>query len=366
MSMASTTNGQNGDHQVDGKKKEEDNTVKQALILLGYVGAIYACYLYYGILQEDIQHGHYGEDKKDRFSYSWFLVFIQCIVNGLFALLLCSITPQPEDRVPKWQYFKISFSYIFAMFSSNASLVYVSYPTQALAKCCKLIPVMLSRIVINRVTYKPREYANVLLITAGISMFMMMGKSKLADSSSTSLMGIFFLGVSLALDAYTGPAQEKAVAKYGISSNQMQLWLNVFAVLIVAVALVVTGEGIEATLFCIKYPHVLNKIFLFALCSAVGQAVILSAVFRFNSLVVTTITTTRKFFTVLFSVLLFGHQLNIYQWLGVVMVFTSLFFDMYWKNQSGSSRHGHTTRHTTNSQQTNHSNTNGDSRPHNN
>ena len=40
------------------------------------------------------------------------------------------------------------------------------------------------------------------------------------------------------------------------------------------------------------------------------------------------VTTTRKFFTVLFSVLFFGNTLIARQWLGAVLVFSGLFADM--------------------------------------
>jgi UDP-galactose transporter B1 len=41
------------------------------------------------------------------------------------------------------------------------------------------------------------------------------------------------------------------------------------------------------------------------------------------------VTTTRKFFTVLFSVLFFGNVLIGRQWFGAILVFTGLFADMF-------------------------------------
>ncbi len=80
----------------------------------------------------------------------------------------CVIDPRTDAASRR----QISFSYIGAMFSSNLSLKFVSYPTQArrrpwhasaadrrgqaLAKCCKLIPVMLMRIIVNKKVYTLR------------------------------------------------------------------------------------------------------------------------------------------------------------------------------------------------------------------
>ena len=55
---------------------------------------------------------------------------------------------------------------------------------------------------------------------------------------------------------------------------------------------------------------------LFSVLSALGQNFILMTLYRFDSLVLTTITTTRKFFTILASVVWFGHSLGFWQWTG--------------------------------------------------
>ena len=51
----------------------------------------------------------------------------------------------------------------------------------------------------------------------------------------------------------------------------------------------------------------------------------------------TTVTTTRKFFTILVSVVMYGHKLNQNQWLSVLVVFMGLsgeVVDKYHKKQS--------------------------------
>jgi solute carrier family 35 (UDP-galactose transporter), member B1 len=49
----------------------------------------------------------------------------------------------------------------------------------------------------------------------------------------------------------------------------------------------------------------------------------------FGPLPCSVVTTTRKFFTVLFSVIFFGNSLTNRQWLGTVLVFSGLFADMF-------------------------------------
>ena len=62
-----------------------------------------------------------------------------------------------------------------------------------------------------------------------------------------------------------------------------------------------------------------------------GQTFIFYTLKHFNSLVLATITTTRKFFTILASVFLFGHALISEQWIGVALVFLGLVLELYQK-----------------------------------
>merc|ERR1712224_1071640 len=61
---------------------------------------------------------------------------------------------------------------------------------------------------------------------------------------------------------------------------------------------------------------------------SVGQKFIFLCISWYSSLVTTTITTTRKFFTILFSVLYFGHSFTVGQWTSVLLVFGGLYLSI--------------------------------------
>lgn len=298
--------------------------LRTALEVILCSSAIYVCFIGYGLLQEKMYSTKYGPEGE-KFDHSLFLVFVQCIGNALFAFIIAFFTGGIKATVPVHEYMGISFSYIGAMFASNYALAFMSYPAQALAKSCKLIPVMLMRILVLGKKYKIREYLQVVLITAGICLFMMAessGKaSKHGGSSSsthkeTSWFGLGLCCISLILDGYTGPTQESINHKYKPSMAQMMFWLNFWAILMVAIALLFTGQMWTGLSFCTRFPTFIPQALLFSLLSAMGQASILFTLLRFNSLIVVTITTTRKFFTILASVLLYGHMMNLSQWSG--------------------------------------------------
>ena len=62
----------------------------------------------------------------------------------------------------------------------------------------------------------------------------------------------------------------------------------------------------------------------FAVCSAAGQGFIFFTISTFDSLVSTTVTTTRKIFSVLLSIFTKGHQLNSQGWLGIGLAFLGI------------------------------------------
>jgi solute carrier family 35 (UDP-galactose transporter), member B1 len=81
-------------------------------------------------------------------------------------------------------------------------------------------------------------------------------------------------------------------------------------------------------------------IFLFCLCGAVGQNYIFLTISRFGALTNTTITTTRKFMSIVVSSVISGNPLYSKQWGSVAMVFLGLSVQIYlkWKRKKGRDR----------------------------
>lgn len=80
-------------------------------------------------------------------------------------------------------------------------------------------------------------------------------------------------------------------------------------------------ELYAATAFIRRNPSVGNAIVGFAACGAIGQIFIYYTLSHFSSLLLVTVTVTRKMLTMMLSVLWFGHRLSSMQWVGVGLVF---------------------------------------------
>ncbi|XP_066969920.1 solute carrier family 35 member B1 isoform X2 [Macrobrachium rosenbergii] len=242
--------------------------------------------------------------------------------------MLKFVLNQGEDTTQRVYYASCSLTYLLAMVSSNMALQWVNYPTQVVGKSCKPIPVMILGVIIGRKSYPWRKYLFVLMIVIGVAMFIYKDSKATSSTSSSGIdLGEILLLLSLTMDGLTGAVQERMIAESKTKSGHMMLNMNLFSIAYLAVALLVTGELFTFATFVQRFPEVLSKMMMFSVCSAFGQFFIFLMVSDFGPLPCSIVTTTRKFFTVLGSVLFFGNVLSDRQWIGTSLVFTGLTLD---------------------------------------
>ena len=103
------------------------------------------------------------------------------------------------------------------------------------------------------------------------------------------------------------------------------LYTNLSGAIIAFAFAIVTGQIASGIEFCAKYPNVLKAIVSYSFASAVGQNFIYYTITSFDVLVLTTVTTTRKIFSTVYSVFRNPNQtLTSLQWTGCFIVFAFL------------------------------------------
>lgn len=236
---------------------------------------------------------------------------------------------EKEDKTHYGFYACSAITYLLAMVSSNMALRWVPYPMQVIGKSAKPIPVMILGVLIGHKRYSIQRYCFVFVIVAGVVLFMMKD-SKVNNVASTEQavgIGEILLILSLAMDGLTGAIQDRMRAAHSPTAQHMMLAMNAWSTAILAVAVILTGELFEFIAFASRYPYVLVNLALLAITGALGQLFIFMMVSSFGPLACSVVTTTRKFFTVLCSVIFFGNALTSRQWIGTVLVFFGLFAD---------------------------------------
>ena len=229
----------------------------------------------------------------------------------------------------------ISFFYVAAMGCSNAALQHVNYPTQALGKSCKMIPIMVFNVLVNKTRYSWAKYLSALFITGGIVVFRVFKASSKA-SGANSMVGLVLLFMSLCLDGLTASNQKVYRKEFSEAtlhgSLRMMLLTNLWACVHVGIISVVIGDFSSGLAYCNGHQDIVTAIVKFALCSAFGQFFIFFTITGPGPLACTTITTTRKFFTILISVFMNPeNSLTTKQWGGVGLVFAGLTGELYEK-----------------------------------
>ncbi|KAF9419093.1 hypothetical protein HW555_004264, partial [Spodoptera exigua] len=304
---------------------------------LVYAGAIFICYFMYGMLQEKITRGKYGENNE-KFTCTLSLVLIQCIVNYIFAQILMLSNKREVDTTRRVYYFSSALTYLLGMVSSNMALQWINYPTQVVGKAAKPIPVMILGVLVGHKSYPMKKYLFVLLIVIGVVMFMYKDQvKKTVDEPSSFGIGELLLLLSLTMDGLTGAVQERIKSESSPSAYAMMLNTNMSS-MILSTGVVLSGEIFKFIVFVSAYPEVIIFLIGLALVGALGQMFIFYMVSEYGPLPCSVVTTTRKFFTVLTSVIIFGNALLPRQWLGAILVFTGLFLDMFYSKGKSSAK----------------------------
>lgn len=116
---------------------------------------VFVLYLIYGYLQELIF-------TLDGFKpYGWYLTLIQFGYYTIFGFLerrITDVASWNHRNIPLKTYLLLALLTLGTMGLSNSSLGYLNYPTQVIFKCCKLIPVLIGSILIQKKQVSPRVF----------------------------------------------------------------------------------------------------------------------------------------------------------------------------------------------------------------
>lgn len=197
--------------------------------------------------------------------------------------------------------------------------------------------------------YPIYKYLVILCVTLGVAIFTLHNPStakkaakKGVNADASMTLGLFLLGVNLLFDGLTNTVQDQIFTSFkGFTGPQMMCAQNIMSTALTVFYLLLSpyiaatplgswlglsngsnpGELREAIAFCTTHPAVGWDVLSFAACGAIGQVFIFHTLAHFSSLLLVTVTVTRKMLTMLMSVVLFGHRVTQMQWLGVGLVF---------------------------------------------
>lgn len=312
-----------------------------AKLLIG-AGGIYASFLYYGSLQEDVFR--YTAADGSTFKEAWFLQVLEALANVVIGFAGMNLMG-PTKNIPLTMFGISGAAQVSAKACTSLALANgLSFPVATLAKSGKMAPVMAGSLLLGGAKYSVREYLQVAAIIGGTAI-VSMGKKK-GGAVSNSATGVFYIVLSLVLDGVTAGFQKrlkKATADAGVKPKpyDFMFWTNLFMFLTASVIALGLGQFTAGLAFCTSNPEILNKIVKFSLCSAVGQSFIFYTIANFDPLILSTVTTTRKIFSVLLSIFLKGHSLSGTGWSGIALACSGIMSEMHAKATGKGKSHAH-------------------------
>ena len=253
-------------------------------------------------------------------------------------------SPYLYHKVPHWNFCISGMAQVSAKACTSIALSYgLSYPIATLTKSGKMAPVMIGSIYYGNATYSVRDYVQVMLIIFGTAIVSFGSSSKHHSSSSSltsqkheSILGVLYILISLLFDGITAGYQKRfqhdmSMINVQPKSYDYMYYTNIYMFCTAFMIALLSNEIPTGMTFLYNNPVLFYQIIQFTICSAIGQSFIFYTLANFDPLVLSTVTTTRKIFSVLLSIFLKGHSLSYMGWTGITIACSGILSEMHHK-----------------------------------
>ncbi|KAJ3688367.1 hypothetical protein LUZ61_017531 [Rhynchospora tenuis] len=312
----------------------ENRVAKCAFAVVGIMSTL----LIYGVCQEKIMRVPYGIEKE-YFRYSLFLVFCNRIMTSIASAIVLMASNKSFDPIaPFYSYGGISLTNILTTTCQYEALKYVSFPVQTLAKCAKMIPVMVWSTIIMQKRYNGRDYLLAVLVTVGCFIFILYpGSADLNPQKrgrESTVWGVSLMLGYLGFDGFTSTLQDKLFKGYSMEIQTQIFYTTTCSCLLSLSGLLLQGQLIPAINFMFRHPDCFYDVAILSTVATASQFFISYTIRTFGALTFATIMTTRQLVSILLSCIWFSHPLSGVQWIGAVIVFSALYTKSFWRNKT--------------------------------
>uniref|UniRef100_A0A1A9WBU8 Adenosine 3'-phospho 5'-phosphosulfate transporter 2 n=1 Tax=Glossina brevipalpis TaxID=37001 RepID=A0A1A9WBU8_9MUSC len=258
-------------------------------------------------------------------SISWFLTLIQFGYYTCFGLLEIILNVLRNGvtawirKIPLRTHMILAGLTLGTIAFSNSSLRYLNFPTQVIFKSCKLIPVMLGSILIQRKPYGILDFLAAITMCIGLIWFILVDSHL---SPNFNIIGVMYISLTLLCDAIIGNVQEKTMNDYKAPSHEIIFYSYGLGFIYLLIVLLITDNFFNGLTLSLQNPHeCFGCNFLFSLSGFLGVHFILALVRNTGASVAVTVTTVRKAITMIISFFFFSKPFTMqYIWSGLLVV----------------------------------------------
>ncbi|CAF3226659.1 unnamed protein product [Rotaria socialis] len=301
-----------------------DSIISSRFIALCFLVFFY--YIGYGYLQE-LMFTLDGFENT-----AWFLTCYQFLVYAFLSFIHLGITGLDQRRTSYASYILLALLTVMTMGLSNYAVVYLNYPTQVMFKCCKLIPVLIGGILIQKKSFNRYDVAAAFSMSIGLIFF------TLADSKvqpNFNLYGVLIIFSALVADAAIGNYQEKIMREHHVSNVEIVFYSFMFGFGFVLFGLLVTNNFFASFEFWNQHPvPTYGYGLIFSIFGYLGIDIVLTLIKEYGALICVTVTTCRKAITIVLSFTLFSKPFVFdYIWSGLIVIF-GIYLNVYSRHQT--------------------------------
>jgi adenosine 3'-phospho 5'-phosphosulfate transporter B2 len=293
--------------------------------MLGCALGLYGAHISYGVLQEYVMTQPYGGPSEAYGTMPFPSVSFLVCANRVMATLFAFIVVKYVEKKPLGLFGGVdaegsvriacllpSLTNVAATWFQYASLWYVTFPTQMIFKSLKLVPVLICGQVFMKRSAPLREWADAILITAGVLAFTWFAEQDPSAGEFSwkhSGVGMLMLLGFLLCDAVTPSLQKRAFSNSNLDAFQMMFWIGAASSVYAGAMLYFSGELNYAISFLMTRQEALFDVLALSLIATLGQIFIYVTVQKHGPVTLSMIMTTRQIGSIILSAIFFGHQL---------------------------------------------------------
>ena len=262
-------------------------------------GALFA-YLAFTMTQE----GVFRRATKD-FKYGGVVSLLTCMVYcGLAQCERVSNGDTGNRRGSLRDYALLSVMTSGSMYLTNAALAYINYTTRIVAKCSKVIPVMIVGTFMHGRRYGMEDYAMCILLVLGITMFTM---GDVDSFPSFDWRGVTYITIALFVESTAGNFEERRFFNLPqpISHCEVVFYVNAIGSAWIALGLFASGELFASVGHVLTEPSVLAAICLAAAFGYISVSCILLCLRHYGATNTEVIKALRKMLSLALSLLVY-------------------------------------------------------------
>ncbi|SCW00396.1 LAFE_0C03268g1_1 [Lachancea fermentati] len=319
------------------------------VVLIFSVLGIYAAFLTWSLVYEPLTTREWP-NSQNRFQKPCIVALVQAVVAAITGLIYmrCKCTKYNAKKLLRDNYrqlFLISLMQSTSAPLATYALQYVDFLTYMLAKSCKLIPILVVSLLVYRTQVPLDKRVVAVVVTLGVLIFNLGSRKSRTQGTDIHigyLKGFSMLTLSLLLDGFTNATQDnllkrnRSEGRHIITGAHLMFGLNLCIVIwnILFLIFIDPDQGRSARSMIAMDPEIMLYLFTYAICGALGQIFIFFTLEQYGSLVLVMVTVTRKMFSMILSIVVYGHHVTVMQWIGIMIVFGGISTEAMLKRRS--------------------------------